>query len=139
MEEDAEDRIARLAREKEEKQLHKLTKLAHALRMDVKVIKEMEEKSRIGKKYVRLGTKTKEVVWRRRGIMKLEVGKLTDVLSFQRVIGRESVTNLDLRVSILVMGVVCVPVLSRAPPLTTVHLLARVFRPTSFAARAPKC
>ena len=110
MEEDAEDRIARLAREKEEKQLHKLTKLAHALRMDVKVIKEMEEKSRIGKKYLRLGTKTKEVVWRRRGIMKLEVGKLTDVLSFQRVIGRESVTNLDLRVSILVMGVVCVPV-----------------------------
>ena len=100
MEEDEEDRVARLAREKEEKQLHKLTKLAHALRMDIKVIKDMEEKSRRGKKELRLGARTKEVSWRRRGLLKIEVEKLLDVLSFQRVCGRESILNIDLRVCV---------------------------------------
>ena len=100
MQEDEEDRIARLAREKEEKALHKLTKLANALKMDVMVLKEMEEKSKVSRKVLRLGTKQKAVVWRRRGIMKTEVEHIANVLSFQRLIGREVLTNLDLRTNL---------------------------------------
>jgi len=41
--------------------------------MDVKALQAMEMAAKTSRKALRLGTKTKEIVWRRRGIMQPEV------------------------------------------------------------------
>jgi hypothetical protein len=41
--------------------------------MDVKALQAMEVAAKASRKVLRLGTKTKEIVWRRRGIMQPEV------------------------------------------------------------------
>jgi DNA repair exonuclease SbcCD ATPase subunit len=64
--EDEDDRAKRVAREKEEHQLHKLSKLAHSLKMDVHELKTMEENCKRARQELRLGHKSKEIVWRRR-------------------------------------------------------------------------
>jgi hypothetical protein len=47
--------------------------------MDVQALQEMELASKASRKVLRLGTKTKEIVWRRRGLMQPEVQGVSGV------------------------------------------------------------
>jgi len=105
MMEDENDRAKRLAKEKEAHQLHKLAKLAHSLKIDVHDLKAQEEKAKQSRQELRLGHKQKEIIWRRRGLMKYDIEKLVTVLSFQRLIRREVLTTLNLRVKVFVWSV----------------------------------
>lgn len=99
--EDEEDRTKRLAREKEEHQLHKLSKLAHSLKMDVHELKTMEEDSKKARQELKLGHKAKDIVWRRRGLMKYEIDKMITVMNFQRLIRRETIMTIDLKTNMM--------------------------------------
>lgn len=71
--EDEDDRLAREAKEQEEKYFHKMTKLAKSLRIDVNDLIELEKKSKAARKDLGLGGNSKEIVWRRRGLLKRSV------------------------------------------------------------------
>lgn len=96
--EDDDEREAREA-QKQEKALRKLSKLAAALKMDVLDLQAMDLNAKAARHDLNMSSGAKDITWRRRGIMKTEVEKMVIAFSYQKLIGKESISNLDLRVS----------------------------------------